>query len=188
MELQILPIDPEFDASVLEDLSVIAEDARSFEELISLWLSPERSLAFARNDASDEHCVGISFVDKSGGTFVGKLSTAEVLRLYSGAILFPAASHQVDDEWILERNERLGIEYDEETDTFLSPPESMGELIVTYSLAPLGYAEITLEEKENNQQLVHLDLVYFETRNTPAWGEEFYVDVNELEGFLNRLK
>ena len=187
MDLQILPIEPAFSARVLEDLAVISEDSRSFEELVFQWLSEERSMAFARNDATDEHCVGISFLDSSGGTFVGKLQSSEALKLYRGTALFPADHSEVDDAWIEERNEKLGMHYVEDLDRFYVPPESLGEIIIAYALAPLGYAELKLEEDKDEPD-IYLDLVYFESRNMPAWGEEFYLSRHELEKYVFKMK
>ena len=183
MDLKILPLSESYDPDDLMFVFEVVEKSQRIEQLFCNWITPERELLFARNDELMDHSVGISFHEEHQ-TAMGKMATADLLRLYPHITLFNDESLGApEDEWFDARNDRLNIRFEEVDELFIAPPTALAELVLSYALAPRGFARVSSTPHSTFGLLLSLELIFFDGPDSPAWGEHFYTPWIQLESY-----
>lgn len=177
MELGLRATGVEESDAIFRDLAGCVEESNSLYDLVKLWMQQGRSMACMRSDDASDHMVGISFDQDRLGLAVGLLSSAEIFRAIPHLAVIPGDHDDAKlDEFVAERNERLGIEFSEETSKFMAPSSALEELVYSYALAEKGFGQVELVDI-GGQLYLELFLVILNRAGDPDWGEMIYIDM-----------
>lgn len=177
MELNIRPTNVGYESKVFRELLACSTPAQDVFELLVDWLGEERSVTFMRSDFTTEHVIGISFEQERDGIAVGVLASEAALQLVPNITFVPKDAQDSDlDSFVESRNERLGIEYDEQRGFFIAPKEAVEELLFSYALAEKGFSQVQLVQRGEGRYL-ELLLVILTASGEPDWGENLFIDL-----------
>lgn len=181
----------------IEHLQILCSQARSIEEIVVAWVGKGRNLVISRN--TDESSPALEFAFTAGSETVAfaSIPLERLLPTYPGFEPLNESMLRFDDqegfspdnEWFDRRNARLGVCIDDLCDMNVAPPPAVGELIMSYALASIGFAEVSLGKRLRGRQFLKLSLVFFgspkETEEA-GWYEYACTPLHELREFVPR--
>ena len=179
----------------IEHLQILCGQARAIEELVLTWVGKGRNLVVSRN--ADESAPSLEFAFTAAGETAAFASIPLERILPSYPTFEPLNECMVryddqpgfspDNEWFDQRNARLGVCSSEECDGNIAPASAVGELILSYALASVGFAEISLGKRIKGRQFLKLALVFFGPSNQveeAGWYENTFTALDDLRGFV----
>jgi hypothetical protein len=197
MEAQFLLIGNGEKNRRLSEVSELCLQARSVEELILTWVSPRRSLVVSRNVEAAQPTLGFSFVQNRETHAIANIPLERFLPAYpdfeqlNEKLLYfdDQMGFSPDCEWFDKRNSRLGITVHDELDINLAPPSAIGELVLSYAVSSVGFAEICQTKRFGDRNLFKMLLVFFGPDiDDPesGWYENACVNVESLRSYVPR--
>jgi len=192
MKMLIVGVEKSESPKELRELSEISEASDSLEELIKSWLSQGRTIVISRDPYVQVPALGFSFQTESGFVAQGilpldELDNNEYEPLNQSVIYFDdQQGYRPDDLWFEERDERLGIYFDEEMDINVCSPSAFKELVLSYAFSSAGYAEISARDFSNDArdlQVVQVSLVFLGENLEAGWNEEIVIDWSDFQDY-----
>jgi len=179
----------------VEDLKAICSQARSIEEILLLWIGKGRKVVVSRNDDDTEPGIEFAFLL---GSEIYAHTIIPVQRFLATYPDFQSLNEDVtrfddqdgsspDGEWFEKRNARLGVLLDGRRSVNIAPPSALGELVLSYALSSVGFAEVGLARKANGDRYVKLSLVYFGNAGVEqgsGWYEQALVSLPALKMYV----
>jgi len=192
MKMFIIGVDKNESPKELRELSEISEASESLEELIKAWLCQGRTIVISKDPHVQVPALGFSFQTESGFVAQGVLPLEELDNndyepLNQSVIYFDdQEGYRPDDAWFEERDERLGIYFDEDLDINVCSPSAFKELVLSYAFSSAGYAEISstsLPSEEQTQKVVQVSLVFLGENLEAGWNEEIAIDWSDFREY-----
>ncbi|NDC39191.1 MAG: hypothetical protein EBZ48_14285 [Proteobacteria bacterium] len=179
----------------IEHLQILCAQARSIEEIVLTWVGKGRNLVVSRN--TDEAAPALEFAFTVAGETVAFASIPLERILPSYPCFEPLNESMVrfddqpgfspDNEWFDQRNARLGVCSSDACEGNVAPAAAVGELILSYALASVGFAEISLGKRIEDRQFLKLALVFFGSPHQSeeaGWFENTFTPLDDLRGFV----
>jgi hypothetical protein len=196
MESEFTRVSPKDSTKRIRHLQLLCEQARSIEEIVLTWVGKGRNLVISRN--TDESAPSLEFAFTLSGETVA-FASIPLARLIPTYPHFEPLNESMvrfddqpgfapDNEWFDQRNARLGICSSDQCDGNVAPPSAVGELVLSYALASVGFAEISLAKRIAGRQFLKLALVFFGPsgqNEETGWFENTFTPLDELRGFVS---
>jgi hypothetical protein len=170
------------------ELRSLCRSSRSLEEIALSWCSEKKSIFISRDieHAPDQ----VTFVFLIKKRVIGTVTAPIESILSEYPITEPVDQHfsfnesllRPEEKWFRRRQIRLGLSYSKELGANVAPSESIGELILSYCLSAVGYAEIrgiARDDADHHQNLL-LDLVCVHKGSQTGWSEQFLINREQL--------
>lgn len=179
----------------IKDLQILCSQARAIEEIVVAWVGKGRNLVVSRN--TDETAPALEFAFTMSGETVAfaAIPLERILPTYPAFEPLNESMIRYDDqdgfspdnEWFDRRNARLGVSSSEACEMNVAPAAALGELILSYALASVGFAEISLGKKVRGAQYIKASMVFFgspkETEEA-GWYEHTCTPLDDLRQFV----
>lgn len=195
MESEFTQISSKESKKRIKHLEILCAQARSIEEIVVTWVGKGRNIVVSRN--TDEAAPALEFAFTVEGSTVAFASIPLERMLPSYPCFEPLNESMLrfddqpgfspDNEWFDHRNARLGVCSSEECEGNVAPASAVGELILSYALASVGFAEISLGKRVRGRQFLKLSLVFFgspKQTEEAGWYENTFTALEDLRGFV----
>lgn len=197
MFLEFRPIAKRSHRVTIKRLRQMCGRANFLEELVLFWCGANRRLVVKRNDRNTIPALSVAFVQKDKVVATAHLAATELLEaspsfepLDETILAFnDQEGYRPNDEWFVARSNRLGIQFLSEHEINFAPAEAVSELMLSYVLSSLGYAEVdAVKSAEDPMKTIgyKLSLVFLGGVNHTGWAEYVGVLKGELVEFINR--
>ncbi len=195
MEALVLPANPK-SHSVIKTVNDICTKASTLQEIISRWIKNQKSLTIIRNDETPSPCLSIHFEHNNNTVAIGFFNIEQMVASCPGyqplnEEVFKYADQEgfrADDPWFEARDERLNIAPDYDSPDPIIPPESVGEVVLSYALSSMGYARIypnTQMKEWEGLDMITLDLRFIKDEPEVVWNEKGNVYSSALKKYVS---
>lgn len=179
----------------LTDLERTCYYARTVEEIVLAWIERGNTVVVAHNPEMSWPAIGFTFVRGRRAVAMANIPVDKIVASYPnyeriGDKIVQFSDQEgflPDHEWFDKRNQRLRIFNDEVLKMNRVPARALGELILSYALSEVGFAEISYGKKVAGEQFLKLSLIYFgpdvEQENS-GWYENASMSLAELREFI----
>jgi hypothetical protein len=170
------------------ELRSLCRTSRSLEEIALSWCTDKKSIFISRDiEHAPDYLTCVFLIKKRIiGTVTAPidsiLSEYPVTEPVDQHFTFDQATMRPEEKWFRSRQQRLGLSFSKELGANIAPSESIGELILSYCLSAVGYAEmrgIARDDADHHQNLL-LDLVCVHKHSQTGWSEQFLINRQQL--------